>query len=287
MMATLLLCSTTALAQVGKEPQMGTEGSDRLVGGPEADSLYGLGGDDVLDGAGGHDTLDGGQGADKLIGGPGVDAATYGDRNVGVAISLNSRADDGGAGERDSVGSDVEALYGGNGPDSLRGDGRDNTLDGGDGNDRLRGGKGTDGLYGGPGDDQIDAADDAVDVVDCGPGRDHATVDRIDEVTGCEPEGAGGSTVTIVVDRGFDPAGVPRSQACKGRVKLRIHDNGRILARAAVRVRPSCRFGRRFRLERAKIGEARRLDVWARFLGNDALGAATFRFPNSIRVPAA
>jgi hypothetical protein len=204
-----------------------------------------------------------------------------------VRASLNDRADDGESGERDNVRSDVEGLYGGAAGDTLAGNSRANTLDGGPGADDITGGRGTDGLYGGAGDDRIDAADGAVDVVDCGAGRDRATVDRVDRVTGCERDGAVGGVATIVVDKGFDPVGVPRTRACRGRVRLRVHDNGRTLARGTVRVRPNCRYGKRFRISRSRIGGARRLDLEARFLGNAALGATTFRLPNSLQVPAA
>jgi Ca2+-binding RTX toxin-like protein len=50
----------------------------------------------------------------------------------------------------------------------------------------LNGGAGTDRLYGGPGNDVLRARDGQRDVVDCGPGRDTAYVDRLDRVSGCE-----------------------------------------------------------------------------------------------------
>jgi hypothetical protein len=79
--------------------------------------------------------------------------------------------------------------------DTLTGTARDDSLDGrrGDdvlrglgGNDLLVGGAGRDRLYGGAGNDRLRARDSQRDVVDCGPGRDTATVDRKDVVTGCE-----------------------------------------------------------------------------------------------------
>jgi Ca2+-binding RTX toxin-like protein len=59
-------------------------------------------------------------------------------------------------------------------------------LFGGIGNDVLYGGAGSDRLYGGPGNDTLRARDGQRDVVDCGPGRDIAYVDRIDRVSACE-----------------------------------------------------------------------------------------------------
>jgi CSLREA domain-containing protein len=81
-------------------------------------------------------------------------------------------------------GSDLLRGLGGN--DILKGFAGADCLDGGSGNDTLIGGSGKDKLSGGPGSDVINAADHQRDVVDCGKGRDRATVDRIDRVRGCE-----------------------------------------------------------------------------------------------------
>ena len=93
-----------------------------------------------------------------------------------------------------------DRLVGGRGPDVLRGwlgddllagrDG-DDLLIGGEGQDVLKGGPGVDLLIGGEGRDQLDARDQppgADAVVSCGPGRDLATEDRIDQpkTVGCE-----------------------------------------------------------------------------------------------------
>jgi CSLREA domain-containing protein len=72
------------------------------------------------------------------------------------------------------------------GNDTLSGLGGDDCLDGGSGNDVLTGGGGRDKLVGGVGSDVINAADHHKDTIDCGKGRDRATVDRIDRVKGCE-----------------------------------------------------------------------------------------------------
>ena len=95
----------------------------------------------------------------------------------------------------------------------------------------------------------------------------------------------GAPRVVIDVDRGIDPSGVPRERGCRGRVRLVVSDNRRILARATVSLTRNCRYRKRFRIVRSRIGRARRLDLTAHFSGNAALGKATFRFRNSIRVP--
>jgi Ca2+-binding RTX toxin-like protein len=95
-------------------------------------------------------------------------------------------------------------LFGRGGNDTLRGLGGNDLLDGGGGNDRLLGGagadtliggKGNDSLVGGPGvnryvggagADTISAANGRRETVNCGGGRDTATLDAADVVVRCE-----------------------------------------------------------------------------------------------------
>jgi hypothetical protein len=86
-------------------------------------------------------------------------------------------------------------LPGGGGNDTVQGRAGNDTILGGAGDDRLAGGAGNDVIDGGPGKDTISggtgndtvrAADGTADTIDCGPGRDHAIVDAIDVVKGCE-----------------------------------------------------------------------------------------------------
>ena len=79
-----------------------------------------------------------------------------------------------------------DVLYGLGGADVLLGLKGNDVLYGGRGDDLLDGGPGLDRLFGGPGNDTLRARDGRRDVVDCGPGRDKAIVDRIDRVSGCE-----------------------------------------------------------------------------------------------------
>jgi hypothetical protein len=79
-----------------------------------------------------------------------------------------------------------DLLYGLAGNDVLLGGRGNDILYGGRGNDVLNGGAGRDRLYGGPGNDILRARDGQRDVVDCGPGRDTAIVDRLDHASGCE-----------------------------------------------------------------------------------------------------
>lgn len=116
--ALALACAGPALAQ--QEAIKGTNGPDKIDGGPGDQTIHGLDGDDVLDGGPGYDFLFGGEGDDVLNGGPGTDH-----------------------------------LRGGPGDDVLRGGGGDDDLEGGVGNDRLIGGGGPDWLAGGPGADRF------------------------------------------------------------------------------------------------------------------------------------
>jgi Ca2+-binding RTX toxin-like protein len=164
----------------------GGSGNDRVFGatlqnpgaGVDADLLRGGPGDDQLDGAGGADTEDGGLGNDAMNGGPGddtlvpgpggplpdadtisggadVDTVTYVARMTAVDVSKDGAANDGGMGERDNVGLDVEGITGGLASDTLRGGPGADVLDGAPGDDTLSGGPGQDQLRGGPGQDTV------------------------------------------------------------------------------------------------------------------------------------
>lgn len=117
----------------------------------------------------GNDVIDAGPGADHVEGEGGDDTL------------------------RGSGGDDL--LYGRTGHDHLIGGDDDDLIEGGRGRDRLTGGPGADSLNGGidadrlaggPGSDRLTSVDGRRDVVDCGAGRDSASVDRHDRVRGCE-----------------------------------------------------------------------------------------------------
>jgi Ca2+-binding RTX toxin-like protein len=131
-----------------------------LLPGACANVRAGTAGDDGLAGTTAGDRLDGKAGADALSGDAGADCL-FG-------------------------GNGADWLGGGDGDDVLRGGAGDDQLRGGAGADRLFGEGGADVLLGGAGADRISAADRKRDTVDCGAGRDTATVDRIDKVRNCE-----------------------------------------------------------------------------------------------------
>jgi len=148
----------------------GTSGPDVLVGTAHADVICGLGGNDQITGLGGNDRITGGPGKDVIRGGAGRDL-------------LNG----GGGGDRLVGGAKADRLLGGGGNDKLLGSlgadkllggtGRD-VLTGGAGGDRLVGGGGRDGYRGGGGRDTLIARDRRAEVVNGGPGRDRARIDR-------------------------------------------------------------------------------------------------------------
>ena len=177
----------------GADILQGGDGPDRLIGGDGADTEDGgagddavgtdvtLGiversqdlGDDALLGGPGNDVLVPGLGppmadADTISGGDGFDAVSYAARMMPVDVRKDGAADDGGLGERDDVGLDVERVSGGLASDTLRGGPGQDVLEGGPGDDAVSGlegddtvlgdggsGAGSDTLSGGPGSDVV------------------------------------------------------------------------------------------------------------------------------------
>jgi Ca2+-binding RTX toxin-like protein len=195
----------------GSDTVVGDDGADTLAGGPGLDSVEGGAGDDTLNGgdpvligadgadqlgggagndtvaAGpGNDLIDGGPGADVIGGEGGRDTVTYEADARRVTVTFDSRPNDGERGENDNVASDVERVIGSGAADTLTGDGRDNSLTGGSGEDLLAGLGGADALRGGTASDVVNARDGVRDIVDCGPARDLAILDRLDSARNCE-----------------------------------------------------------------------------------------------------
>jgi Ca2+-binding RTX toxin-like protein len=165
-------------------------------------------GNDIVNGDGGDDYIEGDAGTDSISGGTGIDAVEYSDRyslcspgpctlvSNPVTVTVDGVANDGGAGENDTVGTDIEDVYIGysccsntvpEGGATILGNADVNSLSGANGNDTIDGGAGNDFLYGNGGDDTINANDGFADRVYCGDGNDVANVDEFDQVAGdCE-----------------------------------------------------------------------------------------------------
>jgi Ca2+-binding RTX toxin-like protein len=240
----------------GGDTLRGGAGPDSLRGMAGDDHLFGEGDDDVVDGGVGVDEERGGpgndrlrqsgyvmpvaeaqapNGADDLHGGDGTDAVEYAEpasslggsfdraRAAAVSVDLDDNPDDGAAGERDNVHSDVENLVGGEANDVLTGDGDANEIRGFAGADAISGGGGADLLFGSgargvnpaatlavensfvdgadtfdggagadtvdanEGDDVIEVRDGLADSVACGPGNDTGRRDAVDTLAAdCE-----------------------------------------------------------------------------------------------------
>jgi hypothetical protein len=170
----------------GRDSLDGGGGADELDGGGDADVLEGGGGTDVLNGGDGRDLIVPGTGSDVVLGGPSVDRVSYEERNAPVTVSIGGIADDGQAGEGDTVGDDVEDIIGGTRGDTLIGNAQSNDIDAGSGDDVIDLGGGADTVDAGPGDDTVQARDGAPDRIVCGAGTDHVVGDAIDSTDGCE-----------------------------------------------------------------------------------------------------
>ncbi|BCJ43437.1 hypothetical protein GCM10010168_42530 [Actinoplanes ianthinogenes] len=183
----------------------GASGYDVISGGAGNDQLFGQLGRDLLDGGYGDDQLRGddpAQGAvaaDFLYGGPGRDLVSYIQYRKAVTVNLDGRSGDGQAGERDTVGADVEDLEGGSGNDLLTGNAANNFLRGWSGDDVLRGGAGNDvledglgrdSLYGEDGDDDLRGLDNlgtpSPDRIDGGANTDFCLYTPVDTLISCE-----------------------------------------------------------------------------------------------------
>jgi hypothetical protein len=152
-------------------------------------------------------------------------------------------------------GSGSSVVKGTDGDDQLTGDEGDDefaagagkdVVEGKGGNDTIDGGEDADFLYGGDGDDKFgDNEDDAVDVIDCGPGKDSITKpDARDELLpSCEDAGWTSkplseqvyeNTITVAPDLGPGSAVFTATcpqKACDGDLELRTPHDRRLLGK--------------------------------------------------------
>jgi Ca2+-binding RTX toxin-like protein len=167
--------------------QNGTAANDTLTGTAFGDNLFGFSGNDVLNGLEGNDCLTGGPGNDRLNGGVGDDTLEGNAGNDTAAGGAGRDKVNGGSGrDRISGSAGNDALNGLSGNDSISGGAGNDRLSGSTGNDKLSGGSGVNRYSGGPGNDTISARNGRKETIDCGSGRDKATVDRLDRVKSCE-----------------------------------------------------------------------------------------------------
>jgi Ca2+-binding RTX toxin-like protein len=132
--------------------------------------------DDRLHGHDGNDTFQAGAGVDTLDGGAGSDQANYVNSSQEVTVTLNGAnwiSATSNSAVLDHM-RNVEGIAGGEGNDTLTGDGLANKLIGNNGNDTLTGNGGNDTLTGGNGNDSI-LAGTGKDSVSGGSGDDTAS----------------------------------------------------------------------------------------------------------------
>jgi len=134
--------------------------NDVLRGNDLANSVLGGSGNDLLEGRGGNDTLDGGAGndaylfdadvalgSDLVLDSAGIDLVSFAGTTTGVTFSLavtTAQSVHANLTLQVSVANAVENATGGDGNDTLTGNGLANVLEGGAGNDTLTGGAGND-----------------------------------------------------------------------------------------------------------------------------------------------
>ena len=166
------------------------------------DGEAGEGDDDVHLGGDGDDTFvaDWRDDSDVFDGGAGTaDVVTYAVRADPVIADLDGVADDGAAGERDNVRSNIERLIGGASADRLTGNGAVNVLRGGGGGDVLTGSSANDRLYGDAGDDWLVGGLGA-DWLNGGVDFDDCTGDALDTRQLCEV-----ATIPPPPGEGYEP----------------------------------------------------------------------------------
>ena len=182
--------TTTIDGGEGADALDGGAVTDVINGGPGDDLINGYAGDDTLSGGDGNDTLTPNNGTDRVVGGDGIDTAVYGLR-PSPTYSLDGLANDGGAGENDLIGADVENVEAAAETPSqtvtITGDGRANWLSVSGGRANLNGGEGADVLEGGAQDDTITSRDGSPDTVICNGGIDTVVADTLDAISpSCE-----------------------------------------------------------------------------------------------------
>jgi Ca2+-binding RTX toxin-like protein len=197
----------------GERDSVGPGGDvENVVSGNGDDTLVGNVGSNRLDAGAGDDLLDGGPGPDALLGADGQDIVSYEFRSEPITAAIDGApgsgsALDGPAGARDTIGHDVEHLWGGDAGDRLTGDA---------GSNLLYGGRGADVLAGGPGEDAADYTDRTASVTvspndvptsgnaDDGPAgaRDTIGADVEDIFTGSGDDSVIGSGAVNYLDAG-------------------------------------------------------------------------------------
>ncbi|MDZ4393497.1 M10 family metallopeptidase C-terminal domain-containing protein [Cypionkella sp.] len=143
------------------------DGNDSVTGATSLrETIYGGLGDDTLDagastlgdivyGGDGNDSIRSGIGNESMYGGNGIDVIDHRAYDGNYVFNLGTGLTNFGA----ELYTGFEAVYMGDGNDSVTGTSGDNTIYGGDGNDTINDGSGGDAVYGGDGNDLFNTGD--------------------------------------------------------------------------------------------------------------------------------
>jgi Ca2+-binding RTX toxin-like protein len=148
----------------GADTLVGGGGDNVLVGGPGGDSLVGGAGTNLLVPDQNTSFLSGPAGNDTLDGGTGFSIADFSYRTDALTLSNNGVADSGdtGQGEASKIMTNVSAIWGGSGGNTITGATGGEFLSGGDGANSVHGGGVNDLLVGGGGNDTVIVAAEPV-----------------------------------------------------------------------------------------------------------------------------
>ncbi len=180
----------------GNDDLYGDAGEDTLLGGDHDDELFGGADDDHLLGEAGDDTIHGGGGVNEIDGGAGTDIVWFADSVAPVRVNLNGSAESDvhiGIFDRGTL-KNVENIVGGDGNDTITGDGFVNLLNGHNGNDTLNGGGNDDKLLGSSGNDDLNGGSGNDDL------RGNSGADHLDGGVGADSMDGGSGNDTYVVD---------------------------------------------------------------------------------------
>jgi len=226
----------------GADRLYGDAGEDTLYGGLHDDQLFGGADDDQLFGEEGNDTLYGGSGFNEFDGGTGTDTAWFADSTAAIRVTLNGSSEafvHSGIFLRGTI-KNVENIVGGDGNDTITGDGLANLLNGSNGNDTLNGGGnddrllgsvGNDSLHGDQGNDELQGGSDddhldgglGADALTGGSGNDTYVVDYIGDTV---IEVANGGVDTILSSATYVLAGEVENLTLTGGAAIDATGNG-------------------------------------------------------------
>ena len=166
----------------GRDTMVGGGGSDMVSYGPRRRAVRAdLEGDRDDGSRGERDRI--GADVEHLSGGAGADRLTGNGRRNRL-IARGGRDVLIGRGSKDMLDGEFALRGGDGGADRLVGGPGNDQLLGGGGDDSIDGGPGADFARGGPGDDRVDLRDGSYDELECGRGRDRASLDRRDWFSG-------------------------------------------------------------------------------------------------------